>query len=93
MTYVTPDRHSLSEVSEVCRRIRGPVIKDEPRDTKLLWERKASYFLREGRCADILYVIGIEPISGEADNFHILLDCLLDLSVKPFPQVVIVLRL
>ena len=78
VTDVAPYRHSLSEVSEMRCGVLGPVVKDESRDTKLLWKREAPYLLREGRYTEILCVIGIESISGEADNFHILSDCLLD---------------
>ena len=91
MTDVALDRLPLREVSEVCYRVQGPVLEDEPWDTKVLWKREAPDLLREGRYTEILCVIGIEPISGKADNFHILSDCLFDLSVKPFPQVIVFL--
>ena len=91
MTDVAPDRHPLRKVSEVRYRVLGLVVEDEPRDTKFFWKREVSDLLREGRCTEILYVIGIEPIPGKADNFHIMSDCLFDLSVKPFPQVVVIL--
>ena len=71
----------------------SPIIEDEPQDTKLLWKRKVSDLLRERRRAEIFCVEGVEPISSEVSNFHILPNCLLDLVVKPFPQVTIVLRL
>ena len=74
-------------------RVRGPIVEDEPRDIKLLWKKKVSDLLREGRHTEILCFEGVEPILGEASNFHILPDHLLDLMVKPLPQVPIVLRL
>ena len=91
MIDVAPDRHPLHEVSEVRCKVRGPVVEDEPRDIKSFWKRESPDLLKEGRCIESLYVIGIEPISGKADNFHILSDCLFDLSVKPFPQIVVIL--
>ena len=91
VTNVTPYRHPLGEVSEMRCRVRSPIVKDEPRDTKFLWKRKVSDLLREGRCAKIFYVVVVKPISGKASNFHVLPDRLLDLSIKPFSQVTIVL--
>ena len=80
-------------MSEIRYRIRGPIIEDEPRDVELLWKREVSDLLRERRRAEIFCLEGAEPISGDASDLHILPNRLLDLMVKPLPQVAIVLRL
>ena len=74
-------------------RVQSSIIEDEPWDVELFWKRKISDLLREGRRSEILCFEGVEPISGDASNLHILPNLLLDMMVKPFLQVAIVLRL
>ena len=80
-------------MSEMRCKVRGSIIEDEPRDVELLWKRKLSDLMREGRRAEILCFKGVVPISGDANDLHILPNRLLDLLVKPFLQVALILRL
>ncbi|XXG87666.1 hypothetical protein AAC387_Pa11g2297 [Persea americana] len=73
--------------------VRGSIIEDKPQDVELLRKRKLSDLLREERRVEILYFEGALLISSDASDLHILPNRLLDMLVKPFLQVALILRL
>ena len=74
-------------------RVRCSIIEDEPRDVELLWKRKLSDLLREGRRAEVFCFECAVPVLGDASDLHIFPNRLLDLLVKPFLQVALTLLL
>ena len=79
-------------MSEVCCKVRGSIVQDEPWDVELLREGELSNIPGERRCACVFSFKGAVLVSGDTSSLHILADSLLDMPVEPLLRLGLVFR-